>query len=74
MDSHCRWYNIQHAILEDDYIARGITYNMLSLKTTISHVIRRFRITADISILVLRQVILLRPASGQHISLEPRID
>ncbi|KOB69940.1 Cytochrome P450, family 4, subfamily V, polypeptide 2 [Operophtera brumata] len=52
----------------------GRTYNMLSMKTTISHAVRRFRITADISKLVLKQDMLLKPASGQHIILEPRID
>ncbi|KOB77065.1 Cytochrome P450, family 4, subfamily V, polypeptide 2 [Operophtera brumata] len=52
----------------------GKTYNMLSMKTTISHVVRRFRITADISKLVLQQDMLLKPASGQHIILEPRKD
>ncbi|KOB77066.1 putative cytochrome P450 4V2-like protein [Operophtera brumata] len=49
------------------------TFSMLSMKTTISHVVRRFRITADITKLVLQEDILLKPASGQHIILEPRI-
>ncbi|KOB68479.1 Cytochrome P450, family 4, subfamily V, polypeptide 2 [Operophtera brumata] len=52
----------------------GKTFSMLSMKTTISHVVRRFRITADISKLVLKEDVLLKPASGQHIILEPRID
>ncbi|KOB63598.1 Cytochrome P450, family 4, subfamily V, polypeptide 2 [Operophtera brumata] len=52
----------------------GKTFSMLSMKTTISHVVRRFRITADITKLVLKEDVLLKPASGQYIILEPRID
>ncbi|KAG6464587.1 hypothetical protein O3G_MSEX014620 [Manduca sexta] len=50
----------------------GKNYAMMSMKTTITHILRRYKITSDISKLVLKMEALLKPASGQHISLERR--
>lgn len=50
----------------------GRTFATLSMKTTLSHVMRRYKITADISQLKLKIDFLLKPVSGSLISIEKR--
>ncbi|KAI5641171.1 cytochrome p450 domain-containing protein [Phthorimaea operculella] len=50
----------------------GRTYAMMSMKTTLVHLLRRFRISADISKLELQVDSFLKPASGCEISLQLR--
>ncbi|XP_075986811.1 cytochrome P450 4c3-like [Anticarsia gemmatalis] len=50
----------------------GKTYAMLSMKTTLVHFLRRYKISADDSNLQLRFDFLLKPVSGHEISLEER--
>ncbi|KAH9635767.1 hypothetical protein HF086_011300 [Spodoptera exigua] len=48
------------------------TFATLSMKTTLSHVLRRFKIKADINDLKLKIDFLLKPVSGSLVSLERR--
>ncbi|XP_050554135.1 cytochrome P450 4C1-like [Spodoptera frugiperda] len=50
----------------------GRTFATLSMKTTLSHVLRRFKIKADINDLKLKIDFLLKPVSGSLVSLERR--
>ncbi|XP_049880451.1 cytochrome P450 4C1-like [Pectinophora gossypiella] len=50
----------------------GKAYAMLTLKTSLAHLIRRYRITADHTRLRLKLDFMLRPASGHYITIERR--
>ncbi|XP_026729645.1 cytochrome P450 4C1-like [Trichoplusia ni] len=51
----------------------GKTYAMISMKTTLAHFIRRYKVKADDSNLKLRFDFLLKPVSGHEITLEERV-
>ncbi|CAB3258320.1 unnamed protein product, partial [Arctia plantaginis] len=51
----------------------GKTYAMISMKTTLVHFLRRYKITADDSNLRLRFDFLLKPVSGHEICIEERV-
>ncbi|CAH0597843.1 unnamed protein product [Chrysodeixis includens] len=50
----------------------GKNYALMSMKTTIAHVIRNYRITADHTKLKLKVDMMLKPADGYYISIEKR--
>ncbi|CAH0597834.1 unnamed protein product [Chrysodeixis includens] len=50
----------------------GKSYALMSMKTTIAHVIRNYRITADHTKLKLKVDVLLKPVDGYYISIEKR--
>ncbi|CAD0205624.1 unnamed protein product [Chrysodeixis includens] len=50
----------------------GKSYALMSMKTSIAHVIRNYRITADHTKLKLKVDVLLKPADGYYISIEKR--
>ncbi|CAH0597833.1 unnamed protein product [Chrysodeixis includens] len=50
----------------------GKNYAFMSMKTTIAHVIRNYRITADHTKLKLKVDVILKPADGYYISIEKR--
>ncbi|KAG7297371.1 hypothetical protein JYU34_019347 [Plutella xylostella] len=50
----------------------GKTYAMMSMKTTLVHLLRRYRLKADISKLQVQLVLMLKPVSGCEISIESR--
>ncbi|CAH2056497.1 unnamed protein product, partial [Iphiclides podalirius] len=50
----------------------GKAYAMISLKTTLAHFFRRYKVTADHTKMVLKMDVLLKPASGHEISIEKR--
>ncbi|XP_075986347.1 putative cytochrome P450 4d21 [Anticarsia gemmatalis] len=50
----------------------GRTFATLSMKTTLSHVLRRYKITSDITQLKLKIDFLLKPVSGSFISIDKR--
>ncbi|CAD0205620.1 unnamed protein product [Chrysodeixis includens] len=53
-------------------ICIGKTYALMSMKTTIAHVIRNYRITADLTKLKLKMDVMLKPDSGHYVSIEKR--
>ncbi|XP_013142856.1 PREDICTED: cytochrome P450 4V2-like [Papilio polytes] len=50
----------------------GRTYSMISMKTTLAHILRRCRINADLKKLEFKLEVLLTPAAGHYISIERR--
>ncbi|CAH2056498.1 unnamed protein product, partial [Iphiclides podalirius] len=50
----------------------GKTYAMMSLKTSLAHFLRRYKVTADHSKMVLKMDILLKPLSGHQICVDQR--
>ncbi|CAD0205623.1 unnamed protein product [Chrysodeixis includens] len=50
----------------------GKSYALISMKTTIAHVIRNYRINADHTKLKLKVDVMLKPADGYYISIEKR--
>ncbi|KAI5645675.1 cytochrome p450 domain-containing protein [Phthorimaea operculella] len=50
----------------------GPKFGIMSAKTTLSHVLRRYKIHADHTKMVLKMDIMLKPDSGHHINIEPR--
>ncbi|XP_026734400.1 cytochrome P450 4V2-like [Trichoplusia ni] len=50
----------------------GKTYSYMSMKTTLAHVIRSYRITGDHTKLKLKMDPMLKPESGYYISIEKR--
>ncbi|CAH0597836.1 unnamed protein product [Chrysodeixis includens] len=50
----------------------GKTYALMSMKTTLAHVIRNYRITADLTKLRLKVDVMLKPDSGHYVSIEKR--
>ncbi|KAJ2940143.1 hypothetical protein O0L34_g14182 [Tuta absoluta] len=50
----------------------GKVFGMMSMKTTLAHLLRHYRISADVTKLELQLDLLLKPASGCEISLEER--
>ncbi|CAD0205615.1 unnamed protein product [Chrysodeixis includens] len=50
----------------------GKTYALMSMKTTLVHVIRNYRITADLTKLSLKMDVILKPDSGHYVSIEKR--
>ncbi|KOB71906.1 Cytochrome P450 4c3, partial [Operophtera brumata] len=50
----------------------GKSYAYMSMKTTLSHVLRRYSITANHKDLVLKLDVMLKPATGYHISIDKR--
>lgn len=50
----------------------GKVYAIISLKITLVHLLRRFKVTADVSKLTLKMDSLLRPESGHEITIERR--
>ncbi|KAJ8715383.1 hypothetical protein PYW07_009865 [Mythimna separata] len=51
----------------------GRTYAMLSMKVTLAHFLRRYRVKGDISNLRMKYSLVTRPVSGHEISIERRI-
>ncbi|KAJ8715376.1 hypothetical protein PYW07_009858 [Mythimna separata] len=51
----------------------GRTYAMVSMKVTLAHFLRQYRVKADISKLKIKYEFVLRPESGHEISIERRI-
>ncbi|XP_013142855.1 PREDICTED: cytochrome P450 4V2-like [Papilio polytes] len=50
----------------------GRTYSMISMKTTLAHILRRYRINADLKKLEFKFEVLLTPAAGHYISIARR--
>ena len=53
-------------------VISGKAYAMMSMKTTLAHVVRTYRITADITKLRLMIDPMLKPYSGHCIGIEKR--
>ncbi|XP_045455315.1 cytochrome P450 4V2-like [Melitaea cinxia] len=51
----------------------GKTYAMMSMKTLLCHLLRRYKIHADHSNIVLKLDVLLKPVSGHFITIEDRL-
>ncbi|XP_021197354.3 cytochrome P450 4C1 [Helicoverpa armigera] len=51
----------------------GRLYGIMAIKTTLSYILRHYRILSDIEKLELQCNVLIRPASGHFISLESRV-
>ncbi|CAH2056501.1 unnamed protein product, partial [Iphiclides podalirius] len=51
----------------------GKTYAMTSMKTTLAHFVRRYKVAADHSKMALKMEVLLKPVSGHCISVERRM-
>ncbi|XP_028162205.1 cytochrome P450 4C1-like [Ostrinia furnacalis] len=51
----------------------GKTYAYMSLKTTLAHVLRKYRFNGDHTQLELKFVVLLKPTSGYYVSIEERL-
>lgn len=52
----------------------GKNYAMMSMKSLLSHVLRRYRIKADHAKLVVKLDVLLKPVSGHFVSVEDRLN
>ncbi|KOB67679.1 Cytochrome P450 4c3 [Operophtera brumata] len=50
----------------------GKTYAMMSLKTVLSHLLRRYKVTANVNDLELKFEFILKPSSGHFVSIERR--
>ncbi|XP_028158646.1 cytochrome P450 4V2-like [Ostrinia furnacalis] len=50
----------------------GKTYAYMSMKTTLSHVLRKYRFKGDHTQLELKLDVMLKPASGYYVSIEKR--
>ncbi|XP_026729388.1 cytochrome P450 4C1-like [Trichoplusia ni] len=53
-------------------VCLGRSYGMMAMKTTLAHILRRYRVFGDINKVVSRSDILMKPVTGQHIKLELR--
>ncbi|XP_072934953.1 cytochrome P450 4V2-like [Epargyreus clarus] len=51
----------------------GKIYAMMSMKTTIAHVLRNYRVTCDHTKMKLKLDVLLKPVSGHYIAIEKRV-
>ncbi|XP_045780389.1 cytochrome P450 4C1-like isoform X2 [Maniola jurtina] len=52
----------------------GKTYAMMSMKSLLSHVLRRYRLRADHTKAVIKLDVLLKPVSGHFVSIEDRLN
>ncbi|XP_045780271.1 uncharacterized protein LOC123877512 [Maniola jurtina] len=50
----------------------GKTYAMMSMKTTLAHVFRRYRVFGNHLLMTMKIDVLLRPVSGHHVAIEMR--
>ncbi|XP_069363029.1 cytochrome P450 4V2-like isoform X2 [Maniola hyperantus] len=53
-------------------ICIGKTYAMMSMKTTLAHVFRRYRVSGNHLLMTSKIDVLLRPVSGHHVAIEMR--
>ena len=51
----------------------GKTYAVVSMKVTLAHFIRQYRVTVDMSKLKMKYEFIMRPVSGHEISIERRL-
>ncbi|CAH2236847.1 jg12308 [Pararge aegeria aegeria] len=49
------------------------SYSMMSLKTTLAHVLRRYRVSGNHSQMVAKIDVSLKPVSGHHVKIDSRV-
>ncbi|XP_026729387.1 cytochrome P450 4C1-like [Trichoplusia ni] len=54
-------------------VCLGRSYSMMAMKTTLAHILRRYRVFGDINKVLSRSDILMKPVTGHHIRLELRM-